>query len=52
MSLSEQVRQALWKVDADQPMWKIRTRGISGGTKYRRSEIPDGADGDLRGRSP
>jgi putative ABC transport system permease protein len=25
MSLSEQVRQALWKVDADQPMWKIRT---------------------------
>jgi putative ABC transport system permease protein len=25
LSLSEQVRQALWKVDADQPMWKIRT---------------------------
>jgi putative ABC transport system permease protein len=25
MSLSESVRQALWKVDADQPMWKIRT---------------------------
>ncbi len=26
LSLSEQVRQALWKVDADQPMWKIRTQ--------------------------
>jgi len=25
LSLSEQVRHALWKVDADQPMWKIRT---------------------------
>jgi putative ABC transport system permease protein len=25
MSLAEQVRQAIWKVDADQPMWKIRT---------------------------
>jgi len=25
MSLAEQVRQAVWKVDADQPMWKIRT---------------------------
>ena len=25
MSLTEQVRQAVWKVDADQPMWKIRT---------------------------
>jgi ABC-type antimicrobial peptide transport system permease subunit len=25
MSLSEQVRQAIWKVDRDQPMWKIRT---------------------------
>lgn len=25
LSLSEPVRQALWKVDADQPMWKIRT---------------------------
>jgi putative ABC transport system permease protein len=25
LSLSESVRQALWKVDADQPMWKIRT---------------------------
>ena len=25
LSLSEQVRQALWRVDADQPMWKIRT---------------------------
>jgi len=25
LGLSEQVRQALWKVDADQPMWKIRT---------------------------
>jgi putative ABC transport system permease protein len=25
MSLSEQVRQAIWKVDPDQPMWKIRT---------------------------
>jgi putative ABC transport system permease protein len=25
LSLSEQVRQALWKVDADQPMWKVRT---------------------------
>src|SRR5436190_7087447 len=25
LSLSEQVRQALWKVDGDQPMWKIRT---------------------------
>ena len=25
LSLTEQVRQALWKVDADQPMWKIRT---------------------------
>jgi putative ABC transport system permease protein len=25
LSLSEQVRQAVWKVDADQPMWKIRT---------------------------
>ncbi len=23
--LTESVRQALWKVDADQPMWKIRT---------------------------
>jgi len=25
LSLSEQVRQAIWKVDKDQPMWKIRT---------------------------
>jgi putative ABC transport system permease protein len=25
LSLTEQVRQAIWKVDADQPMWKIRT---------------------------
>jgi len=25
LSLSESVRQALWRVDADQPMWKIRT---------------------------
>ena len=25
LSLSEPVRQALWKVDSDQPMWKIRT---------------------------
>jgi putative ABC transport system permease protein len=25
MSLSEPVRQALWKADSDQPMWKIRT---------------------------
>jgi putative ABC transport system permease protein len=25
MSLSEPVRQALWKVDSDQPMWKVRT---------------------------
>ena len=25
LSLSEPVRQAVWKVDADQPMWKIRT---------------------------
>jgi putative ABC transport system permease protein len=25
LSLSEPVRQAIWKVDADQPMWKIRT---------------------------
>ena len=25
LSLSEQVRQAIWRVDPDQPMWKIRT---------------------------
>jgi len=25
LSLAESVRQAVWKVDADQPMWKIRT---------------------------
>jgi putative ABC transport system permease protein len=25
LSLSEQVRQAIWRVDSDQPMWKIRT---------------------------
>jgi putative ABC transport system permease protein len=25
LSLSEPVRRAIWKVDADQPMWKIRT---------------------------
>lgn len=25
MSLAEQVRQAVWKIDSDQPMWKIRT---------------------------
>jgi putative ABC transport system permease protein len=25
MSLAEPVRQAIWKVDPDQPMWKIRT---------------------------
>ncbi len=25
LALSESVRQALWKVDSDQPMWKIRT---------------------------
>src|SRR6185503_16041554 len=25
LTLSEQVRQAIWKVDKDQPMWKIRT---------------------------
>ena len=25
MSLSEQVRQAVWRIDPDQPMWKLRT---------------------------
>jgi putative ABC transport system permease protein len=25
LSISEQVRQAIWKIDSDQPMWKIRT---------------------------
>ncbi len=25
LSLSEQVRQAVWRIDSDQPMWKIRT---------------------------
>ncbi len=25
MSLAEQVRQAVWRVDPDQPMWKVRT---------------------------
>ena len=25
MSLAESVRQAVWKVDGDQPMWKVRT---------------------------
>ena len=25
LSLSESVRQAVWKIDADQPMWKMRT---------------------------
>jgi putative ABC transport system permease protein len=25
LSIAEQVRQAVWKVDPDQPMWKIRT---------------------------
>src|SRR6266576_3291689 len=25
LSLAEPVRQAIWKVDSDQPMWKIRT---------------------------
>src|SRR5262249_17973083 len=25
MSLAEAVRQAVWKVDSDQPMWKVRT---------------------------
>jgi putative ABC transport system permease protein len=25
MSLAEAVRQAIWKVDSDQPMWKVRT---------------------------
>jgi putative ABC transport system permease protein len=25
LSLAEPVRQALWKVDSDQPMWKVRT---------------------------
>jgi putative ABC transport system permease protein len=25
LSLSESVRQAVWKVDSDQPMWKMRT---------------------------
>lgn len=25
LSISEQVRQAVWKVDPDQPMWKVRT---------------------------
>src|SRR5215813_1935389 len=25
MSLAEPVRQAVWKVDSDQPMWKVRT---------------------------
>jgi putative ABC transport system permease protein len=25
MSLAEPVRQAVWKVDGDQPMWKVRT---------------------------
>jgi len=25
LALSESVRQAIWKVDSDQPMWKIRT---------------------------
>jgi putative ABC transport system permease protein len=25
MSLAEQVRQAVWRIDRDQPMWKVRT---------------------------
>src|SRR6185295_6848277 len=25
LSLSESVRRAIWKIDPDQPMWKIRT---------------------------
>jgi putative ABC transport system permease protein len=25
MTLAEQVRQAVWKIDSDQPMWKMRT---------------------------
>src|SRR6185369_9494684 len=25
LSIAEQVRQAVWRVDPDQPMWKIRT---------------------------
>ena len=25
LSIAEQVRQAVWKIDPDQPMWKIRT---------------------------
>jgi putative ABC transport system permease protein len=25
MSLAEPIRQAVWKVDSDQPMWKVRT---------------------------
>jgi putative ABC transport system permease protein len=25
MALAEQVRQAVWKIDSDQPMWKMRT---------------------------
>ena len=25
MSIAEQVRQAVWRVDPDQPMWKVRT---------------------------
>ncbi|HSS19148.1 MAG TPA: ABC transporter permease [Pyrinomonadaceae bacterium] len=28
LSLSEPVRQAIWKVDRDQPMWKIRTQAF------------------------
>jgi putative ABC transport system permease protein len=38
MSLAEPVRQAVWKVDGDQPMWKIRTVEslIDRGTANRR----------------
>lgn len=28
LSLSESVRKAVWRVDSDQPMWKIRTVGF------------------------
>ena len=48
LSLSEPVRQAIWKVDPDQPMWKIRTVEFLVDRSTADRQIPHGFDGDLR----
>jgi hypothetical protein len=48
LSLTEPVRQALWKVDADQPMWKIRTVEFLVNRSVADRKFSPGANGNLR----